>query len=197
MKSSPKSVGLFVALVVSTLLLVGWPEPADRIETQSPVPVADEEPDQPVFEVDGDVWILPQHGLRMPLPTDWTPLERFGRPYVCRDPESMRAGNINVLWLPNLRGLDYRTLAEENRNSLETNEELELISMEQMVVTDLPALTTEYRGTPNGGEAMHFLGVVFLVESRQIVVTASAREEDWPELESTFRACLGSLARLD
>jgi hypothetical protein len=98
--------------------------------------------------------------------------------------------------LPNLRGLDIEGLAEENRVTLENSPDLELISIDQTLVTDLPALRIDYRGNPNGGETMHFMGVVFLLGSRQIVVTAAIREEDWAGAESTVLACLGSLERL-
>ncbi len=195
MKSSPNGVGLFVALVVSTLLVVGWPDPAEEVAHEAS-PAAEVAPAEPVFTVVGDTWQLPGYGLRMALPADWTPLERSGRPYLYKNPDTPLAGSVNVLGLPNLRGLDFDALRAENRFVLEQSEELELISIEDVLVSDLPALRIDYRGASAGGEAMHFLGVVMLAGSRQIVVTVAGREADWAGLEGTALACLESLDRL-
>jgi hypothetical protein len=197
-RSTQRFIGLVVALVASILVLVALPrKPRDPAGAGAREPgAAAAEAELPVFELQDGWWVLPRYGVRLRLPSGWVPSERFSRPFAQRDPAASLAGNLNVLSLPNFFGLDLEGIAEENRRSLAAAEALELIALEEQPLADgHPALRIDYGGSPKGQE-LHLAALVFLHGPDQIVITAAATVEEWPEVAEELRASFASVELL-
>jgi hypothetical protein len=186
-----------VALIALAVLLIGWPspEPGAGEPAAAPMPPSAPHPGEPVFRLADGWWELPRYGLRMRLPGGWTAAERRGRPYLQRDAGDGGAGGINVLALPNFLGKDIDGLREENRRQLELGPDLELIGIQDVRVSDLPALRVDYRARVSGSE-VRCACCVILLGGYQVVVTATIPESAWSAAESAVDAALGSLERI-
>jgi len=182
---------LALAMLLVALAFAGWPSRAPARAPDAPsrapaVPVAAEPPE--------DVWAMDALGFRMRVPEGWTRIERGSRHYLQRDPCSALSGNFSAIVLPNLFGLTLDHLLEENRAELGVNPDLELDSIEITRAAGRDALRIAYHGRPRGTlEDVRFLGIVYLDRGRQIVLTACAREADWPAIEQVVEASLSSL----
>ena len=146
-RSTQRFIGLFVAAVVSILVLIALPaverDPAPRGGARRERAHA--------ARVRAPGRLVGAAALRRAhaAPPGWQPSERYSRPFAQRDPAAPLAGNLNVLSLPNLFNLDLQGLAEENRKSLEAAEVLELIALEELLLGDgHPALGSTTAGRP-------------------------------------------------
>jgi len=182
---------LALAMLLAALAFAGWPS-TQPATAPAPQPRPQEASAAP--EVPEDVWAMDALGFRMRIPEGWTPIERGSRHYLQRDPCSALSGNFCAIWLPNLFGMTLDGLLEENRAELGVNPDLELDSIEITRAAGREALRVAYHGRPRGTvEDVRFLAIVFLDRGRQIVVSACARESDWPAIETIVEASLASL----
>jgi hypothetical protein len=203
-KTTQRFVGTIVALVATVLILIALPAKPGRGKATSvgdghraATGLTDPRDVLPVYELVDGWWVLTRYGIRMRLPDGFEPLVRHDRPHAFRDDREPLRGSLNVLSLPNFFHTDLAAVTTEVESSLARNQRLELVSVdERTLVGGHPALRLEYAGTPAEAE-MHFLAVVFLLGGHQVVITAAAGAQQWPELQADLVASLDSVERLD
>jgi hypothetical protein len=184
---------LALAMLLAALAFAGWPSTKPAT---APMPEPRPQEASAAREVPEDVWAMDALGFRMHIPEGWTRIERGSRHYLQRDPCSALSGNFSAIWLPNFFGMTLDGLLEENRAELGANPDLDLDSIEITRAAGRNALRVAYHGRPHGTvEDVRFLGIVYLDRGRQIVLTACARESDWPAIETAVEASLASLER--
>ncbi len=183
-----------VAVVAIALLTTGVP----KIQ---PKPKG---PGQPALQLDperidaGDAkdgwWTPGEFPLRLLMPAGWIALRRNGRPYLARDPDDLGGGNFNLLRLPNLFGKTLDGLLEENRNELRENPQFEIKSSGIVTVDGAKAARLEYTGKPRGASAsVTCISHIFLSGPNQVILTATVRSAQQPEVAAQFEASLASM----
>jgi hypothetical protein len=183
-----------VAFIALALATTGVPriELPERAAQRQKLELAPERVD--ASDSEAGQWKPDDFPLRMPIPEGWTAVRRNGRPYLMRDPDDAKAGNFNLLRLPNLFGRSLDGLLEENRKELSENPQFELISSGIVVVDGAKAVRVEYIGKPRGDEeSLTCLTHVFLSGTQQIVLTLTVRSPQAAEVMPSAKSSLEHL----
>ncbi len=146
-------------------------------------------------------WVLPDHGLRVPIPSGWALREVRGVPALKRV-APLAAGlapadagfddNISVTSTPQSQELTTAALRERSEQGLA---EVEFLSLDSSSVVDLggrDAVLLRYHGRPPGARSeLAFASLTFLRAGRLVTVTGTARLDRWsrvgPTLEDALR----------
>ena len=169
------------------------PAPYGKPGSDGPQPLAVES--DPVAELVEGIWCPAGYGICLPAPEGWVASRRRSRAYLHRDPARPLAGNFSLITLPNLYGKTLEGLLEDNRAELEANPQFELHAIAIQESAGSRRIRVDYSGTPSGGSAVRFIGLIWLEGAQQLVLTFTADATLWSELEPLAERSLAELSR--
>ncbi len=145
-------------------------------------------------------WLLPRHGLRVPIPEGWELREVRGVPALKRvaplasGPPGATAGFDDNITVTAARTGDGHTLDElraRNERGLAAVDYLTADGSSSVRLGDRDAFLLRYHGRPPGAVAeLSFASLSFLRGGELVTVTGTARRDRWPRVGPTILAAL-------
>lgn len=170
-RSTPKSISLFVALVVVTLVGVGWPA---------------------VENAPRSTWA--SAGVRMSVPEGWSAIWRGGERRLSVDPDDPAAGEMRAVHVPEVRGNTIDELEASSRARIDDLDHLRWISSRPIQVAGREALRVDYVSRPSEtstvevSEALRFGAIVVprTDTDQPLVLLGQSRGATWDRVDAAL-----------